>query len=97
METADRAYRSLAVEYPHVAAYLVPNACRRRVALTMNLRQAFHFCELRSAPNAHFSIRRIALRMAEILQAEVPLLASYLRLPDDTTWNSIEREHFERA
>lgn len=97
MKKAAEAFEALAGWNHHVAAYLVPNGYRRRVALTMNLREAFHFCELRSAANAHFSIRRIALRMAEILRAEAPLLAEYLRLPGDVTWKQIEDEHFERA
>jgi len=97
MEAAVRAYEALAGWNPDVAAYLVPNAFRRRVALTMNLREAFHFCELRSAPNAHFSIRRIALRMAEVLQENIPALAGYLRLPEGTTWEEVERQHFTEA
>jgi hypothetical protein len=41
----------------------------RRVLATFNLREAYAFCQLRSAPNAHFSIRKVAERVAqEILQ-----------------------------
>jgi thymidylate synthase ThyX len=97
MEAAARAFEKLAVWNPEVAAYLVPNAFHRRVVLTMNLREAFHFCELRSAANAHFSIRRIALRMAEELRQAVPVLAGFIRLPEGTTWEQIEREHFTQT
>ncbi|HMK08083.1 MAG TPA: FAD-dependent thymidylate synthase [Anaerolineales bacterium] len=97
MEAASQAFEALAEWNDEVASYLVPNAFRRRVVLTMNLREAFHFCELRAAPNAHFSMRRIALRMAEVLQQNLPLLGRALRLPEGTTWQEIEREHFTQA
>jgi thymidylate synthase ThyX len=94
METAAAAYRSLALWNPDVAAYVVPNGFGRRVLLTLNLREAFHFCELRSAANAHFSIRRLALRLAETLRETYPLLAPFLRLPEETEWKKLEAEHF---
>jgi thymidylate synthase ThyX len=97
MEAAAAAFETLGAWNMDVAAYVVPNAFRRRVVLTMNLREAFHFCELRAAPNAHFSIRRIALRMAEELRRAAPLLAEYIRLPEAASWQEIEREHFTQA
>ena len=94
METAAAAYRTLAVWNPDAAAYLVPNGFNRRVLMTLNLREAYHFCELRSAANAHFSIRRIALRMAELIRQVHPALASFMRLPDSEDWRKVEAEHF---
>jgi hypothetical protein len=73
---------------------LVPNGFNRRVLMTLNLREAYHFCELRSAANAHFSIRRIALRMAELIRQVHPALASFMRLPDSEDWRKVEAEHF---
>ncbi len=97
MEKASVAYKKMAEWNPHVAAYLVPNGFNRRVLLTMNLREVFHFCELRAEKNAHFSIRRIALRMAEIVQSIHPLLAVYLRMPEGETWRSVEQENFAKV
>ncbi len=97
MAMAAQAYEALAAWNPEVAAYLATNAFLRRVAVTMNLREAFHFCELRSAPNAHFSIRRIAMRLAEVLQQAVPGLGSYLRLPAGESWRQVEEEHFTQV
>jgi thymidylate synthase ThyX len=82
MAEASRAYESLAAWNPHAAAYVVPNACYRRVLLNMNLREAFHFCELRSGENAHFSIRCLALDLAEQIRAAYPQLGRFLRTPD---------------
>ncbi len=94
MAQAAEAYERLAAWNPHVAAYVVPNAFNRRVVMTLNLREAYHFCELRAAANAHFSIRRIALRMAEMIREVHPLLSSYMRLPEGVDWHDIERAHF---
>lgn len=97
MESAAEAYRLLAAWNPEVAAYLVPNGCNRRVLMTFNLRQAYHLVELRSAANAHFAMRRVALRLGEELRRASPLLAAWLRLPADGDWRALEAEHFTLA
>jgi thymidylate synthase ThyX len=97
MQAAAAAHRTLALWNPEVAAYIVPNGFNRRVLLTLNLREAFHFCELRSASNAHFSIRRIALQLSESLRRAYPLLAPFLRLPEETDWRKLEAEHFTQV
>lgn len=81
---------------PHIAQYVVPNAFNRRVLATFNLREAYAFCQLRAASNAHFSIRRIAQRMHEEIAYVHPLLARYMRLPDET-WNSIDEQFFTKT
>ena len=81
MQRAAELYEELAAFDPNVAQYVVPNGFHRRVLARFNLREAYAFCELRSAPNAHFSIRRIAERVAQELQRVHPLLTRYMRLP----------------
>jgi len=78
---------------PHVAQYVVPNGFNRRVLSTFNLREAFAFCQLRAASNAHFSIRRVAQRIYKEIACAHPLLVKYIRLPDEP-WGSIEKEFF---
>ena len=95
MEAAAKTYEKLAEWNPQVASYVVPNGYNRRVLFTMNLREAYAFCQLRSAPHAHFSIRRVALRVAEEIRGVHPLLAKAMRLPSDETWQSIEEENLE--
>lgn len=94
MDAAAQAYEKLAAFNPHAAAYLAPNGFNRRVLLSSNLRSAGHFVSLRSAPNAHFSMRRLALRMAEEIQTETPLLGKYLKISTEETWQQVERENF---
>lgn len=94
MQAARAAYETLAADFPDEAAYLVPNGFYRRVLLTLNLRQAFHLCELRTAPNAHFSVRRTAAQMYAAIRRVHPLLARYMRLQDRPTANELEQEYF---
>jgi thymidylate synthase ThyX len=76
---------------------VVPNAFKRRVLLTFNLRSADHFVELRSAPNAHFSIRRIAQRLTEQIRAAAPYLGAHLRAYPGETWQDIEQGYFTQV
>lgn len=94
MQAADAAYRALADFNPAVAGYLVPNGFNRRVLLTLNFRTANHLLELRSALNAHFSIRRIARRMSEEITRVYPLMGPMLRCAPGETWQAIEEEYF---
>jgi thymidylate synthase ThyX len=95
MQMASATYEALHNFNPEIAAYVVPNAYNRRVLLTTNLRSAAHLVNLRAASNAHFSMRRIAHRMAEQIQTVTPLFGAYLRLPEDETWQQIETEFLD--
>jgi thymidylate synthase ThyX len=97
MQVAAETYRALAAWNPDAASYVVPNGYNRRVLMTFNLREAYHLIELRSGANAHFAMRRVALRLAEEIQRASPLLASWLRLPEGADWRQIEAEHFARV
>ena len=66
MDAAAELYEALSGVHSEAAAYVVPNGYNRRVLCRMNLRELFHFTKLRASANAHFSIRRAALRMAEL-------------------------------
>ncbi|HAL15649.1 MAG TPA: hypothetical protein DCP32_02505 [Anaerolineaceae bacterium] len=94
MQLAEQAYEQVAAWNPAVASYLVPNAFNRRVLLQLNLRSALHLVSLRSAPNAHFSLRRATQRMAEEMRAVLPLLGAYIRTEPKETWQQVEKEHF---
>ncbi len=94
MQKATTLYERISAWNPDVASYSVPNGLNRRVLFTLNLREAFHFCRLRAAVNAHFSIRRVALRIAEEIQRRYPSLGRYLDIPEGVTWQEIEKDHF---
>ena len=76
-----------------IAQYVVPNAYNRRVLARFNLREAYAFCQLRAAPNAHFSIRRIAGQIHDAIREVHPSLAAYMQLPAET-WQSVQATYF---
>ena len=93
MQQAAATYEKLAGWNPHVAQYIVPNGFRRRVLAQFNLRSAYHFCSLRSAANAHFSIRKIAERVSEEIQRVHPALSAFMNLPEEK-WQDVEGKYF---
>ncbi len=94
MQATAAAYQRLSEDFPEEASYIVPNGFNRRVLLTLNLREAFHLCELRGAATAHFSARRTAGQIFEQIARVHPLLAGYMRCGDNPHWSEIERENF---
>ena len=84
----------LAADLHDEAAYVFPNAFNRRVLVTLNLREAFHLCSLRSASNAHFSMRRIAVRMYELIREIYPTFARFMRCADTPTAAQLTHEFF---
>jgi thymidylate synthase ThyX len=93
MESAAKMYEKLYEFNPNVAQYVVPNGFNRRVLAEFNLREAFAFCQLRSAATAHFSIRRIAQRIYEEIASVHPLLTKYMKLHEET-WQGVEEGYF---
>lgn len=75
-----KAYRD-ALAYginPEDARYLLPNAMKTNVIVTMNVRSLFHFFDLRLGPRAQWEIREIAESMAvEMENIEPELMAIY--------------------
>jgi thymidylate synthase ThyX len=93
MDAASAMFEKLYAFNPAVAQYVVPNGFKRRVLAEFNLREAFAFCQLRSAANAHFSIRRVAQKMYEEIARVHPMLAKYMKLHEET-WQGVEEVHF---
>ncbi len=97
MAAARQTYREIAEFNPEVAAYIVPNAFNRRILLQANFRALDHLIALRSAPNAHFSVRRIVQRMAEEIIKVSPLAKHWLRNNPGETWQNIENNYFSET
>jgi thymidylate synthase ThyX len=97
MEHAAAVFEKLYGFDPRVAQYIVPNGFNRRVMATFNLREAYAFCQLRAATNAHFSIRRIAQRVTEDIKRVHPLLANFISVPANETWQSVEKDYFTKT
>ena len=80
MERAAQAYTRLMGEFPLEAPYVLPLAYRVRVLFTWNLRELFHFIQLRSAKQGHASYRRIAQQVYGEIERVHPTLARYIRV-----------------
>lgn len=87
-------YKKMRKDFPEVASYVVPNAFNRRFLVTTNLRSLMHFIKLRSAPSAHFSVRRLAQKMHEQLIPILPTFSDYLSCNSTETALSIENCFF---
>ena len=96
MDAARSTWEKLNEFNPYVAQYIVPNGFNRRVLATFNLREAYAFCQLRGASNAHFSIRLVAQRVYQEIALVHPLLAKYISLPDEP-WQAIEDGYFVKG
>jgi len=96
MNAASAMFEKLHAFSPDVAQYVVPNGFNRRVLAEFNLREAFAFCQLRSAANAHFSIRRVAQKMYEEMVRVHPLLTKYMKLHEET-WQGVEESYFSEV
>jgi len=94
MQAAGDSYKKIAAFNPEVAAYVLPNGFNRRVLITLNLRSAYHFIRLRTAPQAHFSIRRVAGQIAEQIAARFPLLKKLPGLEPTESWQELEGRYF---
>jgi thymidylate synthase ThyX len=80
MARAATAYWQLATDHPYLAQYILPLAYRCRVLITWNLREIYHFVQLRSAKQGHISYRRVAQEVYHAIARVQPLLARYMRV-----------------
>lgn len=77
-----------------VASYVVPNGFNRYVYATFNARELYHFVSLRSAANAHFSIRIVAHDILSKVSEIHPILMSRVELNKNENSEKIKNNHF---
>ncbi|HII14705.1 MAG TPA: FAD-dependent thymidylate synthase [Nanoarchaeota archaeon] len=80
MNFAAEAFGVIGCDNPLEAQYVVPLGYRMRLLMTMNLREAFHFCELRSGNRGHISYRRVAQKMADEISNVYPGIGKHMRI-----------------
>jgi thymidylate synthase ThyX len=83
MEKAEAVYRKLKETLPQLAAYVVPQAYRKRILFTWNLRELEHFIRLRSGRQGHISYRKVAQAAHRLLVESHPRLAKYIQCDYD--------------
>jgi thymidylate synthase ThyX len=81
---AHAAYATLAggsaPEAAESAQYVLPLATKNRALFKMDFAEALYISELRSAPQGHFSYRRVAWEMYRAVERKHPALAPYFRV-----------------
>ncbi len=83
MKQAHAASQRLAASaVPQSAQYVLPLATRNRTLFSMDFAEALYISELRSAPQGHFSYRRVAWEMYQAVRKKHPVLAQYFRVTD---------------
>ncbi len=82
MDSAKNTWERIAKTHPLQGQYLVPLAYRIRWHMTMNAREAIHFCELRSARQGHIDYRRIAQKMFKEIERVHPTIAKHMKFMD---------------
>jgi thymidylate synthase ThyX len=86
MHAAHRAWSQLAAgsapDAVSSAQYVLPLATKNRSLFKMDFAEALYISELRSAPQGHFSYRRVAWEMYLAVQRQHPALAKYFRVTD---------------
>ncbi len=82
MEKTRQCYEEIYKEFPKEAQYIVPFGYRIRWYVNMNLRELFHFTELRSVQHGHPDYRRVAQTIYKKVREVHPLLTEYLKFVD---------------
>ena len=82
LEQAADTFTVIARDLPQVAQYVVPFAFRIRWRMKLNLREAYHLLELRSARQGHPTYRAIAQEMYRQIRAVHPTLAEGMQFVD---------------
>lgn len=81
MQAAHASYSELQ-ETGETAQYVLPLGTRIRSLFKMDFAEALYISELRSAPQGHFSYRRVAWEMYLAVKRKHPALAEYFRVTD---------------
>jgi thymidylate synthase ThyX len=80
MKRAAETYSKIVEQFPKEAQYILPLAYRKRVLITWNLRELFHFIPLRSSKRGHISYRRIAGQIWDEVNKVHPYFARYIKV-----------------
>ena len=90
MAASREACEAMGREDPEMAQYAVSLAYNYRYSIRMNLREACHLIELRTAPQGHEDYRRVAQEMLRQIGSAHPALAGIMRFAD-TAGYGLER------
>jgi thymidylate synthase ThyX len=82
LDKAAETTKQIRPDLPEAAQYVVPFAYRVRWRMKLNLREAYHFIELRSSRQGHPGYRAIAQAMYQQIQVVHPVLVANMHFVD---------------
>ena len=92
MNRAKELYNKLKSEFRYESQYVVPFGYNVRWYITLNAREAYHLCELRSSRQGHPNYRRIAQQIYTKIREVSPEVAKWMKYVD---MNDYEFERLE--
>ncbi|MCD6558150.1 MAG: FAD-dependent thymidylate synthase [Candidatus Aenigmarchaeota archaeon] len=95
MDAAAVAFEKISMVMPLQAQYVVPMGYKIRWYITMNLREAYHLCELRTCMQGHPTYRKLAQNIYKKIKEVHPVLAEGMKFVDMNDY-SLERKEAEK-
>ena len=92
INAADALYARMSSSMPYESQYVVPLGCRMRWYIRMNLRECYHFCELRSMKQGHADYRKVAQDIHKLILSVHPTLGAGMKFVD---YSSVDLERLE--
>jgi hypothetical protein len=96
MENVITAYKTISEAYPTEADYLLPNAFRRRLLMSLNFRELVTMTKLRISENGHFAYRAFTIHLLEKFKEHYPLLGKLLPVVDES-YQSFTSKFFSKG
>jgi len=96
MKQVDKLHRNISKEMPYEAQYAVTFGNRMRWYISLNLRELYHLCELRSIAAGHPNYRIIAQKMYSKVKEVHPLLVKHMKFVDMKEY-ALERLESEKG
>lgn len=78
IEATEKVYRDVQRYNPGIGSYVLTNAHRRRVVMSVNLRELYHISRLREDPTAQWDIRHLSARMTDLARKVLPVCGQLL-------------------
>ncbi|MCX7785071.1 MAG: FAD-dependent thymidylate synthase [candidate division WOR-3 bacterium] len=95
IEKTEKTYEKIHKELPHIAPYILTQAHRRRVLLTLNIRELYHIARLRMDQTAQWDIRELSRKMVEQAQKVMPISLAFCCAKDQ--YDTFYQKYFKES
>jgi flavin-dependent thymidylate synthase len=92
IEKTEKTYYKIYKQMPQIAPYILTQAHRRRILLTINVRELYHIARLRMDATAQWDIRELTVKMVKQAQKVMPISLAFCCAKDQ--YNTIYKKYF---